>query len=114
MLPDTSYQCSLCKKEFKFSDIRYTDDGKRIVCQSCYAKPISKEYRVDRKSQLANKSDSKDVIKYFCPDCRYRFTFKKDSKVSRICPYCGEGRIIEDKMTADELVAEASSRKYDY
>ncbi len=104
-----SYTCTICKGKFQFGDIRYSSDGKRIVCRGCYDK-VKKDGSIKKKKieielKICKKSDA---IKLICIDCRYKFSWSKASRINLICPYCGSKRLMKNENTAEKLVEEAS------
>lgn len=102
-----SYRCELCKEEFPFENIKYASDGKKIVCVGCYNKKSQK--KKEEKQQIEN---APELIRLICVDCRYKFSFKKGSKLKLMCPYCGKNRLMKDDVTAEKLIEEASQNSY--
>src|SRR3989338_5605363 len=105
----TLYRCAHCTGQFPFGKIRYTNDGKRLVCLDCYDRIMKsgqqlkkeKDYpKIEKTSiaPLANKA-SGDDIKLICVDCRYKYTLKNPSSHRAICPYCGRSNLIKDGIT---------------
>ena len=105
------YKCSQCGKEFSFENIRYSRDGKRIVCKNCYKSSMEYEqkFREEEMTDLARKK--KEVIKIICMDCRYKFSLKKNSRIRPVCPYCGGSRLMKDEPDIDKLIREVSNYK---
>lgn len=99
------YICTACKEKFQFEDIRYSSDGKRILCTNCYDK-IMKEQK--REEGLQNVKAISDSVKLICNDCGYRFSIKRGSHIRLICPYCSGNQIIKDDITAEKLIQEIS------
>ena len=96
------YTCALCKQEFPFGDVKYTDDGRKIVCSSCYGRH---KKDLERKNKIEEKSIKEEAIKVACNKCRYRFTLKKSSK--QICPYCGgDDFSLYENYTAQKFIDE--------
>ena len=114
----TLYRCAHCTGQFPFGDIRYTNDGKRIVCLDCYARIMKsseqlkkeKDYPKTEKAKIAPLTNMApdDGIKLICVDCRYKYTLKNPSSHRAICPYCGKNNLIKDEITTDSLIEEAS------
>ena len=118
MTSDSSseYLCALCRREFPFEHIRYSDDGKRLVCTNCYTPTSNREEQRSRKAVSAEQgaapaAKSPQAIKYICNDCRYKFVIRPGSRVRHVCPYCGKNRLVEDAFTADMLLEEAAERE---
>lgn len=100
----SSYLCEICKKKFPLEKIQYSDDGKRVVCDSCRFKIIQKEE--GKEKNVLSESSSK--VKLICVDCRYKFLVRKGSKIKVRCPYCNSNKIIIDETTAEKLLQEVS------
>ena len=99
--------CSICKEHFPFGEIRYSGDGKRVICKECYGKAREKPNKTSQSSQLTEKAPA-EAVKLICYDCRYKFSFKKGSTARLRCPYCGGDKLVRDDLSAEKLVEEAS------
>ena len=100
------YSCTICKREFQYKDIRYSHDGKKIVCISCYSQlkddaPKKTEIKIETPALP-------ETVRIICRDCRYKFSLKKAPRTNVICPYCGGNNLMKDEITADKLLEEAS------
>lgn len=109
-----SYTCAHCREQFQFENIRYSNNGKRILCLDCYNRLLKSdkqkkdtEVTAPKEEKLVGK-DRKDGIKVICVDCRYKFFLAKKPNMKFVCPYCGKDKLIEDATTAEKLVEEAS------
>ena len=111
------YRCAHCTGEFQFGNIRYTNDGKRIVCLDCYnrltksSQITKKEYKKTGKTEIASEIASDiaaDSIKLICVNCRYKFSLKKATRAAIMCPYCGGNSLMRDDISADKLIDELS------
>ena len=103
----SSYICTICKGKFQFGDIRYSSDGKRIVCRGCYDK-VKKDDNIKKKKGEPKGTKKSDATKLICIDCRYKFSWSKASRINLVCPYCGSKRLMRNENTAEKLVEEAS------
>lgn len=104
-MASASYMCCTCKGKFGFEEIRYSNDGKRIVCKSCYdrfIKTAKKEEGIPVKNVL---SDSR---KFICVNCKYKFSLKRKPAGRVMCPYCGGNQLMKDDITAEKLIQEVS------
>ena len=102
------YTCEACKGKFQVENIRYSKDGKTVVCVDCYnqVKTADKSKKKIEISPVSSKIS--DMIKVICVDCRYKFTVRNPAdKVKINCPYCGKNRIMRDETTASKLIKEA-------
>ena len=94
------YQCTKCKAQFAFEEIRYGNDGK-IYCKPCVgSKPKDTDNaratsiaRSPLKAPSAKAPSEPKTVKYVCMDCNYRFS---SSRPASICPNCGRKRIGQD------------------
>lgn len=102
----TLYMCSTCKGKFEFENIRYSNDGQRIVCKDCYNR-VGKDQKKETKV-VPQKERLPDSIKLVCMNCRYKFSLKRKSAIRVICPYCGGNQLMKDDITADKLLQEVS------
>lgn len=100
------YMCSECKGKFKFEDVRYSSDGKKVICKDCYSR-VKNQGKNEVKVVLPNETVS-DYVKLICTNCRYKFSLRKKSRFNLICPYCGGNQLIKDDITADKLIRELS------
>ena len=103
------YICNVCNKKFPFEDIRYSIDGKRILCIDCHNKIMEKNERKREVSSAAK--ELSNSVKLICLDCKYHFSIRKGSKVKLRCPYCGNNRLAKDNLTAEKLIEEVSKEK---
>ena len=100
-----SYLCSVCKNKFAFKDVKYSKDGKELVCKGCYQKISEKK---EKKQEVKGSAIEEKAIKLICVKCRYKFSYKKGSRVKLICPYCGSNKLMRDDTTADKIIQEVS------
>ena len=103
-----AYICNVCNKKFPFENIRYSIDGKRILCIDCYNKVAEKQ---EKKKETYSAVKEPESVKLVCLDCKYHFSIKKGSKVKLRCPYCSNSNLAKDDMTAERLIEEVSQGK---
>jgi len=112
--------CSICKLNFEFSNIRYSNDGKTIVCRECYVKFTKADnktakVRNEKTGHATLQLSDADRIRVMCVDCRYKFSIKKEPRTAPICPYCGKNRLTKyEDLTADKILNDASRDKNFY
>ena len=108
------YFCSACKKKFRFKNIKYAQDGKTVLCTNCYEDNIKKEAQKKKGIEAiqTKEAEKEDIIKIICVGCRYKFSYRRGSRVKIICPYCAGNNLIRDETTADKLVEEASKTSF--
>jgi len=103
----TLYICDQCKEKFAFGNIRYTADGKKLVCLECYDH-IKKSQQAKKPEIIEIAETLPDAIKVICVKCRYKFSIKRKSGAKVMCPYCGGNNLMRDETTAEKLVEEVS------
>ncbi|MBU0628662.1 MAG: hypothetical protein KKC75_05700 [Nanoarchaeota archaeon] len=101
-----AYICNVCNKRFPFENIRYSIDGKRILCIVCHNKVMEKQEK--KKQAYSAAKEPLDSIKLVCLDCKYHFSIRKGSKVKLRCPYCSNSNLSKDDLTAEKLIEEVS------
>lgn len=101
---NTSYICAVCREKFPFRQVKYSKDGKRLVCNKCYGKISDSAVKAVEKPV----KEKPELIKVICVDCRYKFHLNKQSKIKVKCPYCGKDDLMLDETTADKLIQEVS------
>src|SRR3989344_341016 len=120
-----TYSCSLCKGKFSFENVKYSNDGKRLICVPCYNEvmrntgkkaPVLADGRIVQpirfKSSVMQQPTPlpapASMVKLVCLDCNYRFAYKKYSEANLRCPYCARTHLTYDDANAQNLIAEAS------
>ncbi len=106
----SQYTCAICRLDFKFDDVRYSPDGKRLVCKSCHAKMNKNKKEFESMGHVspelyARKMPKPNTIEVMCTHCNYKFFYRKDFKP--ICPYCGRTSLQKyEELTADRIIDE--------
>lgn len=82
--------CSRCNMEYPESSMIVTDTS--IFCNDCHekAKREAAEAEFKRKQAVALQR-----MKYYCYDCKFHFSRKKDFTL-RLCPNCGSENFVEE------------------
>jgi len=94
----STVMCSQCKSDTNIDNVRYADNGRDLVCVVCFDKMPSKM----RKPVL-------DREKFHCLGCNYKFSYKKDSKVKRRCPYCSSENVaLADSINAENVLQDVT------
>lgn len=107
--PLSHYVCSLCRLELSFDEVRYSPDGKRLVCNSCYSKMQRnmQEHEAMGFAPIMRREHHPEGIDVMCTSCNYRFLYRKDLKP--ICPYCGNSSLKKyEEMTAQRILNDAT------
>lgn len=104
------YMCDQCKGKFDFGSIRYTSDGKKLVCLGCHDQLKKAAQATEAKNpEIAEAAEPvSDIVKVICVKCRYKFSLKRQSRARFMCPYCSGNNIIRDDTTAERLLEEVS------
>ncbi len=91
--------CPSCVAERRSGDLKNAQGShKHASNDTVKAVPkteaVTKGHLIQEKKtqKMANTADAGDNgrISLVCKNCRYRFTFRKDSRREPDCPYCGE------------------------
>ncbi len=111
--PLSHYVCSLCRLDLSFSEVRYSPDGKRLVCNGCYSKMQKNTQEQETMASLgsiARKDPKPDAIDVICTHCNYRFLYRRELRP--ICPYCGNSSLKKyEDLTADKIIDEADKMR---
>ena len=111
--PLSHYVCSLCRLELSFNDVRYSPDGKRLVCNSCYSKMQKSKQEHEASTSFRSvmrKEPHLESIDVMCTRCNYRFLYRKDLKP--ICPYCGNSSLKKyEEMNAQSILNDVENMK---
>ncbi len=109
------YQCALCTLKFPVDKIKYSKDGKKLICIDCHNKLMKKrdtdEARQKTETKQKVKQAEHESIKVMCVNCSYKFFYKPHLEL--MCPYCGSNKIRRyEKLTAQQLINESSMRDF--
>ncbi|MBI2558319.1 hypothetical protein HYW20_03270 [Candidatus Woesearchaeota archaeon] len=111
-MPLSLYNCSRCKREFNFENIKY-DHNHKLICIGC----LEKQGKLERKEKLTlEKSEQGETIKFICVSCRFKFSVRKGSPKAIKCPYCNKTKLMLVKRYKDEndLIRDSSDPRFDY
>lgn len=104
------YQCSKCKKEFNFSNIKY-NEGHVLLCLDCFKKrPLV--------PLVMEEPKSKDPVKdrYICLECRFKFKVTRGIGQKLKCPFCSKTKLMLIKKYKDEndLIHDSMNPRFDW
>ncbi len=82
--------CNSCG--FEFPEMSLVSEGTLAFCPECNGKRKKEKADIEfkKKQALANVK-----IKYYCYNCKFHFSRKKDFSV-RMCPNCGAENFVEE------------------
>ncbi len=92
--------CTECKQKVSLNNVRYAPNGRDLMCVPCVQRgPKGKQKPVA------------DREKYHCLQCNYKFSIRKDSKLTRRCPFCASENItLPEIFTAEGVLADVTAR----
>lgn len=107
-MAEALYPCKRCTHSVSFKDVHYGNNGRDILCPSCYTVTIKKQLVTEKPTQVP-KTSSGQILKqkYVCVKCRYHFTYGKSEAALR-CPFCGHAEVLKDDFTAEKLLDEVT------
>lgn len=114
----TLYQCTLCTLKFPFDKVKYSKDGKRLICVECYNKILKKdqkdeEARQRKEARYASQPEG-EAVKVMCVNCSYKFFYRPKPHLKPKCPYCSGNKIRRyEELTAEKLLNEASKSDFE-
>ena len=104
------YQCSKCKMEFNFNNIKY-DQGNVLLCLDCFKKkPLVPVVIQEPKSNEPIKDQ------FICLECRFKFKVTRGADQKLKCPFCSKTKLMRVKKYKDEndLINDSMNRRFDY
>lgn len=104
-MEDVLYPCKRCKMRVPFKDVHYANNGKDLLCPSCYTLTVKKQLITEKHDIPSSGKSIKE--KYVCVKCRYHFSYTKSEAALR-CPFCGHKEVLKDDYTAEKLLKEAT------
>ncbi|MBS3159900.1 hypothetical protein J4436_03865 [Candidatus Woesearchaeota archaeon] len=115
---DTKMRCK-CGNCVPVKEMKYDINGTDLICGECYRyqqlrfkeKVFGKSYNKietitgKKRDTVDTRRFQEEKIKYFCENCHYKFSRKKDFKFNLICPNCGKtGLRINNNESAQKLI----------
>lgn len=115
--------CRLCGRKVLMHNMRPDATGENMICVDCYksgSQVKSSMSITEKANELVSSKNlrkgtekSELMIKYLCPNCKYKFSRKKSQEVHK-CPYCGRTNIMLDNaLGADTLIKESMNKKFE-
>jgi len=111
--------CDGCRKRFHMSEFRYDMRGENLICKECFDASKGNKSTTPSIHDLKPKKlestgprerEEEELIRFYCADCRYKFTRKKGFPFV-ICPSCSTpGTIREERnMSSNELLEDSGN-----
>ncbi len=102
-----TYPCKRCKIQVSFKEVHYANNGRDVLCTTCYEVTVRKQMVKDKPKEVQKTISGKNLKeKYVCVKCRYNFTYIPSEATLR-CPYCSHPEVLKDDYTAEKLLKEA-------
>jgi DNA-directed RNA polymerase subunit RPC12/RpoP len=94
----TTVFCAQCKEKVSMNNVRYASNGKELVCKPCMSREPA-----DLLKQSAERNP------YHCMGCNYKFSIRKDSRLTRKCPYCSSEKIVlRNEITSQTVLRDVT------
>ncbi|RJQ17157.1 hypothetical protein C4573_03830 [Candidatus Woesearchaeota archaeon] len=104
-------KCNSCGNRFRVMTMKYDKTGKNLICEDCYAR---QNPQTARPAPTVKPAEQKEVDKWYCKKCGYKFSRKKGAVVSR-CPYCNNAMVAkQEDLHAASLVDQSSDGRFDF
>jgi rubrerythrin len=100
--------CASCKKRVLVHSMKYSKDGRGLICEECTLKQGSgAKLKIKTPTFSAPAVQTTNKIVYVCKVCSFKFSRGADFRGPKLCPNCGRDTIIYDLPNkADDLLRE--------
>ena len=102
--------CSACKNRVLLGSMRYSKDGKGLICEDCLNKQNNGvNLRVKPQTTFKRPVDvtPRKKVDFICKSCSFRWNRAIDFRGPKLCPNCGRDSIVYNLPNdADELLRE--------
>ena len=101
--------CNACRNRVGLASMRYSKDGKGLICEACYGKQSGgvnlKVIPQTTFSRSANDSAPKKKVDFFCKNCSFKWARAIDFRGPKLCPSCGRDTVMYNLPNdADDLL----------
>ncbi len=115
--------CRACGRKVKIDQLQFDSKTKTYICTACHARanpsmvPISRAAKPATnttnmtKPTIFGKSAKDGLVKYACPNCKFRFSRKREKEVSS-CPYCGGTKVEEVTNDAAKILKDSDNYNF--
>ncbi|MFA6072965.1 MAG: hypothetical protein WC758_02550 [Candidatus Woesearchaeota archaeon] len=107
--------CRACGRQVRMEQVTFDSIKKVYVCNTCNSRAhttatsLTKSKTQDVKPSIFGTKEEKEVIiKYACPNCKYRFSKKKGKETTK-CPYCGGSKLEEVSNQASKILEDSDN-----
>ena len=120
--------CRSCGRKVLMHNMRPDSSGENMICIDCYKRSDGGKMSIQQAAKHGIENDpyqptkaaakpktekSEKMIKYICPDCKYKFSRKASQEVAK-CPYCGKSNmVIDNQLGAEKLINDSANKKFE-
>jgi hypothetical protein len=101
--------CNSCRNRVSLAQMRYSKDGKGLICETCYDKQNNGVSIKVKQQTFIRPIDTtpKKKVEFFCKNCSFKWSRGIDFRGPRLCPSCGKDTVMYNLPNdADELLRE--------
>lgn len=102
--------CNSCRTRVQLASMRYSKDGKGLICESCWNKQNKGvDLKVIPQTTFTRPIDTapRKKVEYFCKNCSFKWSRALDFRGPKLCPGCGRDTVMYNLPNdADELLRE--------
>lgn len=97
--------CRKCGRKSPVAKMRYDVNGKDLICIDCLG-----QRKVEGPQIKGVQKSGGESVRYFCQNCKYRFSRKKEVGIPKVCPFCGKAAVEKDSASsADSLLKDSDN-----
>ena len=99
--------CNACKTRVSLSSMRYSKDGKGLICDGCWTKQNGGANLRIPKPVFTRPVDAtpREKVDFTCRSCSFRWHRGLDFRGPKLCPNCGKDSIMYNLPNdADDLL----------
>lgn len=133
MADELSIVCRHCGRHVLMHNMTKDKTGINMICLDCAKKEKStmepekttsiitamkkhvenSSFSTSRAKTKETTEKSEKMIKYLCPNCKYKFSRKASQEVEK-CPYCGKHTVVVDNaLGADKLLNDSMDKRFE-
>ena len=100
--------CNSCKSRVALAGMRYSKDGKGLICENCWTKQSNGvNLRVKPQTTFTRQSDNtpRKKVDFVCRSCSFRWSRAIDFRGPKLCPNCSRDTVLYNLPSgADDLL----------